>query len=315
MLLDKLPTKIANANGRDIPPKQMLSDGLRLLPATEQVQKAEQARLQKAVGSLRYVEKTMPRLSLPLHRLSSVMARPPPEASLVVDLCLEYAYDFRYEGLSFGGAEVSPRIDSRINATFDLEGRAPAELEAAGDATWTAGLDEAGKLDLPPLSTLSEGDNGVEYAPRDLYSVLLTWMGASVFHQVKRIGCLVDSSQGAEERASSVAAEKIAYAREISRALGSHQESPTLLATDNLPNGQVAMRRSAAARSKHMLRRYFALMQRIKCGECKLVHVKDEENPSDFLTKWVPATQKLRASVAYATGWQMRKQMRHTAHV
>ena len=44
-----------------------------------------------------------------------------------------------------------------------------------------------------------------------------------------------------------------------------------------------------------------ALMQRIAEGEVRLVHVPDDENPSDFLTKWVPAA-KLRASLRYATG-------------
>ena len=40
-------------------------------------------------------------------------------------------------------------------------------------------------------------------------------------------------------------------------------------------------------------------MQRVRRGEVVMVKVKDEENPSDFLTKHVPV-RKLRLSVDYA---------------
>ncbi|KAL1499518.1 hypothetical protein AB1Y20_011721 [Prymnesium parvum] len=64
--------------------------------------------------------------------------------------------------------------------------------------------------------------------------------------------------------------------------------------------------RQGSSRSKHLLRRYFVLMQRIQAGEIKVVHVKDVANPADFLTKWVPA-KKLRASVAYVSGQAARR--------
>ena len=63
--------------------------------------------------------------------------------------------------------------------------------------------------------------------------------------------------------------------------------------------------KGAASRSKHMLRRYYVLMQRIRSGSVKVVHVPDTANPSDFLTKWVPAA-KLRASLSYVTGSKAR---------
>ena len=43
------------------------------------------------------------------------------------------------------------------------------------------------------------------------------------------------------------------------------------------------------------------LQQRVAQGECKVVHVPDECNPADFLTKFVPAA-KLSRSLAYVTG-------------
>ena len=112
---------------------------------------------------------------------------------------------------------------------------------------------------------------------------------------------MCDCSQAAEEVAASKAAEIDEYHIEVWRALGNGQPTPMLLATDNKAHMQVATGRGAANRSRHLLRRYYTLMQRIKSGRINVVHVPDAENPSDFLTKWVSAA-KLRASLAYVTG-------------
>ncbi|KAL1503154.1 hypothetical protein AB1Y20_011214 [Prymnesium parvum] len=57
---------------------------------------------------------------------------------------------------------------------------------------------------------------------------------------------------------------------------------PVPIGTDNASIRQVAMRQGASARSKHLLRRYYVLMQRVKAGEVgtqvRVVHVKDEAN-------------------------------------
>jgi hypothetical protein len=67
----------------------------------------------------------------------------------------------------------------------------------------------------------------------------------------------------------------------------------------------VATKRGTPNRSRHLLRRYYTLMQRIQSGRINVVHVPDTENPSDFLTKWVPS-KKLRASLSYVTGGARR---------
>jgi hypothetical protein len=234
-----------------------------------------------------------------------VLARPPPEASVALDLVLELAYAHRYDGLTYGAAASSTRLDAHVHASFDLNGRPPDELEGSADATWTASMEEAASAVLPPLTTLAAGDSLGEYSPRDLYSILITDGGAAVMHQTKKIGCISDSSHGNERYATSRLAEAVAYAREIKRALGAAPAEPTLVVSDNLPNVSVAMRKGAANRAKHMLRRYYVLMQRIRAGEITVCHVKDEENPADFLTKWVPA-KKLKMSLAYATGAKAR---------
>ena len=69
--------------------------------------------------------------------------------------------------------------------------------------------------------------------------------------------------------------------------------------TDNIANLHVANDSASATRSRHFLRRYWALQQRIARGETSLVKVADENMPADFLTKWID-TAKLRRSVEYA---------------
>ena len=92
----------------------------------------------------------------------------------------------------------------------------------------------------------------------------------------------------------------VTYAREILRALGVLPEQPTLILTDNQANLLVAANAASAQRSRHFLRRYFALRQRIAAGECRVVKIDDANMPADFLTKWLSGP-KFRTSVAYAT--------------
>ena len=94
---------------------------------------------------------------------------------------------------------------------------APAELKghADGDATW--------------------GD-------RCLYAIILTFGGAVVLHQCKKVGMLVDSSMESESVGTSKAGELIAYAREILRALGIPADGPTLIGTDNLSNQRTSLK-------------------------------------------------------------------------
>ena len=61
----------------------------------------------------------------------------------------------------------------------------------------------------------------------------------------------------------------------------------------------------AAARSRHLLRRYYVLRARIENGVCGVVHVPDAENPSDFLTKWTTKA-KVAASIKYTSGRSAR---------
>jgi hypothetical protein len=72
-----------------------------------------------------------------------------------------------------------------------------------------------------------------------------------------------------------------------------------LLTTDNLANQKVGAGVGCPTRSKHFLRRYYSLKQRITSNEITLRHVDDANMPADFLTKWIPRA-KFEASILYA---------------
>ena len=111
---------------------------------------------------------------------------------------------------------------------------------------------------------------------------------------------IVDSSMESEAIASSKGGEAISYAREVLRGLGVAAGSPTLLTTDNLANQKVGSGLGCPTRSRHFLRRYWALKQRIAAGEVTLRYVPDAHMPADFLTKWIPKS-KLDQSIAFVT--------------
>ena len=75
---------------------------------------------------------------------------------------------------------------------------------------------------------------------------------------------------------------------------------PSLLTTDNTANLRVADGESSASRTRHLLRQYIIIQQRCADGEIAVRYVESDENPSDFLTKWVSAT-RFAAAEEYAT--------------
>ena len=105
----------------------------------------------------------------------------------------------------------------------------------------------------------------------------------------------------AEAVGTTRAADIVSYAREILRALGVPATAPTLIGTDNLANQRVASGEGSPTKSKHFLRRYFVLKQRIASSEVIVRHVPDEHMPADFLTKWL-RVDKLERSLKYVTG-------------
>ena len=87
--------------------------------------------------------------------------------------------------------------------------------------------------------------------------LILTYAGAAVLHQVKKISLVVDSTMESEAIGSAKAGEAVAYAREILRALGVPPLGPTRIGTDNKANYTIGNGVGCPTRSKHFLRRYY----------------------------------------------------------
>jgi hypothetical protein len=141
-------------------------------------------------------------------------------------------------GITYGGAglSASPRFSGAIAAHMDLSEPAGPALEAHADASW--------------------GD-------RNLIGIVLTYGGGAVLHQCKKTGLLVDCTMEAEAIATGKAAEVVTFAREVGRAIGAPCDGPTLIGTDNLANLSISSGKGTPSRSKHFLRRYHVLVQRV----------------------------------------------------
>ena len=265
---------------------QNLADSMQMSDPRPAKLSHRQTNTQRLIGSLKFMEKVHPELSLILHRLACVMACPPPEAYDVARYALVSIWRRRFTGITYGGPSLAaPRLGGDMRATIDLAEPAPMQLEASADATWS---------------------------DRNVYGMLFTYHGGAIYHGTKKIALIVDSSMESEAIASCKAGESIAYAREILRAFGVLSDEPTLLTTDNLANQQVATGLGSPTRSRHFLRRYFALRQRIASGDITMKHVDDPNMPADFLTKWLPAP-KTTKSINYATNERAAKLGEHAA--
>ena len=256
---------------------QVLSDGMRLPPPAERAPKlsAQQRTVRTMLGKLRWYEKVTPALTHQVHNLSCVATYPTPEAEVVARVAMCDAYDRRLDGITFGGGGLcsAARLTGDISAAFDMADGAPSELEVTADSTW-------------------DGAN--------VYAILLTMYGGAVAHGAKLMHLIVDSSTESEAIATAKAGELVAYAREVLRAMGLPPQGPTFVGSDNKANALIASGRALPSRLRHCLRRYLSFLQRVDAGECEIGHVRDAENPSDFMTKFVP-TAKFETSNEYAT--------------
>ena len=270
----------------ELPPQQRrgalarLAEKLKLPPTAERQPRLspEQTFFQEVTGAARYFERVKPRLTHFLWLFSRVSSYPYPidVAKMAARLLLELAYDTREEGITFGGEglDLNPRLAGHFHEELDLDGPTHPDLEAHADTTWNC--------------------------EPDAYAAIIMRNRGALAHGVWRMTLVCDSSQLAEAVGSSRAAEKMILFREMERGVGLGSEVPTVLTTDSSSNWQVATRHASSSRSRHALRRWRVLTQRILDGDCKLVHVDGASMPADFLTKRVEQ-KKVDQSVAYAT--------------
>ena len=216
--------------------------------------------VQEITGALKFPEKVIVALSLPVHRLARVASFAPPEGYLAALLVLELAWDHRFDGLTYGPGEKRLGVAARTHISLDET--APRELQGTADATW--GL------------------------AKDIFGYIATRSGAAILHGVKSINVICESSYDTEGVATQYLVQKLEYAQQIEQVFGDMSARPTIVGTDSSSNLAVGSSKGAAStRSKHTLRRWTMVTKRLELRQIHLVKVDTDDMPADFLTKFV----------------------------
>ena len=149
-----------------------LADGLQMPSPRPLVLSALAKETQAIGGGIKFVERgVMPRVSRLMHKLSCCQEAPPPEANVVARSVVAIMYKHRYEGITYGGAQLGQRVllQGGLFCNLVLDDGAPAELEAMADATTGA-------------------------CP--VYALGITYNGAVVAHAVKKLAGVSRRVQG-----------------------------------------------------------------------------------------------------------------------
>ena len=253
-------------------------DALTFEPNSEHSRLSQEQRdVRSLVHAVKWAEAgVMPILSLVVHRIICVASYAPPGTLKLLKSVLAIAYTHRHEGLCFGGNYLANRegaTGAGVSTAIRMADGAPMELENHNDAS---------------------------YGTICLVGILVTYCGAGVYHAVKKVTDVVTSTHAIEAVATQKGLDIVTRAAECDRAMGAISTAPVIIGTDNMANALVASTWGSSTRSRHFLRRYHRILEEVREGNIQPVHIKDTENPSDFLTKWVPK-RKLKLSLQYAT--------------
>jgi hypothetical protein len=231
-------------------------------------------------GAIKYFERgTCPAFTKRLHCLSCVNNNPDhPDALRCAETLLALAHANVDKYAIYYRARCHPRVLPTVGRSveLDLKRGAPLHTEFSGDASTT---------------------------PRNVYSVLGTRAGGSILHLCKKLGIKVASTQEGEQIPTLKCSEYAVYTRIVETALGVPPDGPTTILSDNLGNVRVSDNIGSSTNSRHFLIRYECLYQRIGDRQVTVHHVRDPDNPSDFLTKLGLSARKVDDSLAYASGW------------
>ena len=235
---------------------------------------------------LRWYSQILTGLNWDLHNLSRVTSCPSIDDDDALDVAksvLYVAYNQRLQVVQYtrGLRSVHSMMQGAMAVNVDMNLGAPSDMLAVGDASW-------GNPIQGPFKT------------RDLYGLIVTRTGASVYTTTKNLGLVCDSSSGAEAIPSGKASEILEYGRAIETGLGVPPTTPTVILTDNRANALVGSG-LGTLRSRHAIRRYVSMLQRVSNGTCILKFVPDVQNPADCLTKPVP-NDKYKASLRWMQG-------------
>ena len=282
------------------------ADDLRMMPNEGNKLSEWQKCVQQLTGMLKFPEKVMPILTLPLHRVSCIMARPPPEALDVIEGIAAMAYKHRFDGITYsaGGIGSLPGVGAGTAST--INGEPTSSLSAVGDATYARI-----ECETAPAPEYARPVTFPRAGGRDVMGLVVKYNGGAVYHATKTIDAVVESSFFAEMHATTRLGEIVEHAHNIATGLGAPVRGHVVLETDNEANRRIATGEGNAGRAKHLLRRYSAFRKRVARGICRPVFVKDEDNMADFLTKWVPR-KKLRTSIDMLTNQRAQRNLAST---
>ena len=129
----------------------------------------------------------------------------------------------------------------------------------------------------------------------------ITYNGAALETCARRVGVESEGSHHTEAVASVRCSDRIIYFTNVFAALGVPVDGPVTLLTDSRSNNLVANNAGSSTRSRHYLRMYRRLQQRIESDHVTVKYVPDRDMPSDVLTKYVDKG-KFERCVAYLTG-------------
>ena len=262
---------------------QKLADALEMVPLNPSGKVTATTKIvQTLTGNLRYFTRAAAgELNVLTHRLSCVQASAPPEAIIVAKAGMILAFETRHRGITYSKLDVS---------------------ESGGDLSATTAT---GVFKDYPRQTGIHAVADASWGDKNIYGCIVMMNYGVIVAETKKMGP-VDSSAQAEGIASSKCAEILENVREIARGMGILSDEPTVLRSDNLSSVRVSNDPKSAGRLRHALRRYATLQARVARGEVNVIHVPDEYNAADFLTKWVPAI-KLKESVAYTSNAAAKK--------
>ena len=238
--------------------------------------------MQREIGAISYAaELVRADIKPEAHCLSMVMFSPDVDSCRpLCDSVWAYLHTFPHRGPTYGGRNKAGELKSGICAH-----EVKRELDMnEGSEQWGDYL-QSGDADFaqPPTRSIAAGVH--------------MWAGAAVSATRKLITTAMISTTDAEVHAASGNIMLGTWIQDYLEAIGYPQTRATIVFADNMPTVQLG-NGSSPTRSRHIARRIAYCADKVRDERFIFKHVKDENNPADYLTKWVPP-KKFRASINY----------------
>jgi hypothetical protein len=210
----------------------------------------DQKLLQSVVGTLLYYSRAVdPSICTAVHELGSIQSKPSQNDMKKLDKLLQYVFKHRNIGIRFYASDML--------------------LQLMSDASYLCRPKAASVVGLLAYLGSPHGING------------------PISCNSKMISCVVASVAEAELAGGFQIAQAAVHFRRILHDLG-YPQPPTLLRMDNTVAIGIATESINAKRSKSMDMRFFWIVDRIRQGQFKTLHIAGIWNLADFFTKPLP---------------------------